>query len=310
MLQVFALVRKAGGDLVVGEQDVLLQLQGFHLVHDEVRVVQGFGQIAEGLQHLLLGLEVEFVVVEGEAFALLAHLVIAVIGFGRALLFAGVDAQQDVVRVAVRLIHIVAVVAGDHRYVVLLRPLQQHGVHAVLFRHPVALDLHVVVLAEQVEPPLEFLLRLGQIGAAAQNGLWYACAQAARCGDQAFVVLLDQLLIDACILAVEAFHVPERAQLAQVPVARRVLRQHQLVEALVLVLAGEGLLVPVRYHVELAAHDRLHLRRAVLVLVLARLGHELEHAEHVAMVRDGERGLPIGSGFLVQRGDAGRAIEK
>ncbi len=146
MLQVFVLVRETRWDLVVRKHDVLLQLQDLHFVHDQVRVVQGFRQIAESSTHLRLGLEEELVVVKGEAFAFLAYLIIAVVGLRCALLFAGVDAQKNVVRVRILLIHIVAVVAGDDRHVVFARPLHQYGVHLLLLRDPVALDLHVIIV--------------------------------------------------------------------------------------------------------------------------------------------------------------------
>ncbi len=159
MPQVLILVGEARGDLVVGQQDVLLQLQGLHLVHDQLRVVQRLGQVAEDTRHLVLRLEEELVVGEGEAGALgLAFLVVEVLGARGALLLAGVDAQQDVVRVGIVALHVMAVVAGDDGHLVLGGPLHQHGVHLVLLGDAVALQLDVVVLAEEVEPPLELLL--------------------------------------------------------------------------------------------------------------------------------------------------------
>ncbi len=100
------------------------------------------------------------------------------------------------------------------------------------------------------------------------------------------MVFLDQLLIDPRILAVEAFHVPERTQLAQVLVALGILCQQQLVVALVLVLPRKCFLVSIVNHIELATHDRFHLRCSVGVLQFARFRNELEHPEHVAVVGD------------------------
>ena len=307
--QVLVLVGEALGNGVVRQQDVLLQLQHLHLVHDGVGVVQRLGHVAERGRHLGLRLEEELVVVEGEAGALgLAHLVVEVLGLGGALLLAGVDAQQDVVRVGVLLVHVMAVVAGDHRHVELLRPAQQHRVHLVLLGDAVPLKLDVVVLTEEVQPPLELLE--ARLLALAQDGAWHAGGQAAGGGDQSFVVLQDQLLVDPRVLAVEALDVAQRTELHQVAVARGVLGQHQLVAALVAVLAGELLLVAVLHHIELAAHDGLHLQAAVVVAVLARFGHELEDPEHVAVVGDGQGGLPIGGGLLVQVRDGGGAVQQ
>jgi hypothetical protein len=64
------------------------------------------------------------------------------------------------------------------------------------------------------------------------------------------------------------------------------------------------------YHVEFAAYDGLHLWRAIFVLVLARFGHEFERTEHVAMVGNGQRRLPVRHGFLVQRRYAGSAVKQ
>jgi hypothetical protein len=55
-------------------------------------------------------------------------------------------------------------------------------------------------------------------------------------------------------------------------------------------------------HLELAAHDGLHLGVAVGILVLAGLGHELEGAEHVAMVGDGHCGHAVGDGLFESAG--------
>ena len=81
-------------------------------------------------------------------------------------------------------------------------------------------------------------------------------------------------------------------------------------ESLVTLLTGEALFVAIGHHIELTPYDRLHFRGAVLVLQLARFSHEFEHAEHVAMVRDGQRGLPVRCGFLVKCRDAGRPVEQ
>src|SRR5690606_10763128 len=57
--------------------------------------------------------------------------------------------------------------------------------------------------------------------------------------------------------------------------------------------------------------DFLSIRSCTYHLfLLPGLGHELEHAEHVAVIGDGHRRLPVISGLLKQTRNGGRAVEK
>jgi hypothetical protein len=209
------------------------------------------------------------------------------------LFFAGVDAQQDVVGVVVFLIDVVRIVGANHFYVVFAGPAQEHFVHLVLFFHLVALDFDVVVFAENIVPPFKLLAR--RFLALPQDSLGHHGAYAAGGGDQAFVVLQDEFLVDARVLAVQPFHVAQRAEFDEVFVAFGVFGEEQLVVTPVPVFLRERPAVPVGHHVKLAADNGLY------TLVFGGFGHKLEHPEHVAVVGDSQGFHAVGGGFFEQR---------
>ena len=227
-----------------------------------------------------------------------------------AVLLAGVHAQQQVVGRVVFLVDVVRVVGADDFDVVLVCQAQQHLVHiflafagAVEIHQAVALNFDVVVLAEHIEPPLQLFLGFGF--RFEENGLRNLGPDAAAGGNQALVVALQQLAVNAREFGVHALNKAQRAELAQVVVAGLVLGQQQLVVAHVALpfLAAEGLLVTVLHQVKLAAHNGLHV-------VLIGLGHEVERPKHVAVVGESHRGHAIGLRLLHQLADAGLAVEQ
>ena len=111
--------------------------------------------------------------------------------------------------------------------------------------------------------------------------------------------------VDARKFGVHALDEAHRAELAQVVIAGLVLGQQQLMVALVALpfFFAERLFVTVFHQIELAAHDGLHV-------VLVGLGHEVERAEHIAVVGEGHGGHAVLLRLLHQGRNAGLAVEQ
>ena len=225
--------------------------------------------------------------------------------------------------------------------------LQLHGVGLVvgpLDGRLVQLQFEVIVIAEDPLVPENRLLGLRQI--IGRDGTRHLARQAGRAADQSFVVFFDLRTVRSGA-HVEALGPRLRDNLDKVVVALEVLRkQDQVVTALV-GLALLVLQAPPG-NIDFTADDRLEvhlpaqffelllaggdLRRRVVSLLrtvaqrrktlLARgslllqlaldlldVVVELLDAEHVAVVRDGNAGLPVGHGLVHQTLDAGLAVE-
>ena len=246
---------------------------------DEQRRVARRLDLPEEVAHLGSALEVVLVGVEAEAVD---------VGEQR----PGLDAQQRVVRLGVGAVGVVAVVRCQQGRADLRGDLDELGVGPGLLGQAVVLELdEEVVLAEDLLEPTCPLERLGLV--AGQQGLEDHAAQAARGGDQALVVGLEQLPVDPGLVVV-ALEVRRRGELEQVLVALRRLRdQRQVVVELVaavgvpagvvdLAPAHRSLVARLARHVGLGPDDRVDAG------VLAGLV-EVEDPVHVAVVGDPER---------------------
>ena len=152
----------------------------------------------------------------------------------------------------------------------------------------VVLELDEVVLfAEDVLVPLGNGQRLFFVALCCRLG--DLALETGGQGDNPLVVLLQYFIIDTRLI-VETLEVADGNDVAQVLIALEVFRQEDQVIGkpclLVLVEAAA------RGHIDLAADDRLE--PGVLHLHV-----EVQHAVHVAMVRDSTRGLP----HLLETGD-------
>ena len=147
------------------------------------------------------------------------------------------------------------------------------------------LELHIVVLTKKIEPPFEnlfaFFLTL------AKDSLRHLRTETAGGSDEPFVILQYEFFVDARIFAVEALDISERTQLDEVLISFGILSQHELMVAFILLTAGERLLASVLHYIKFAAYYRLE-RGAVGQLVLSRLRDKLKHAEHIAVIGDGD----------------------
>ena len=273
------------------------------LVHNFHGIVQRLWHILEQFPHFSLRLEIKLVVPESETAAFHDGAFFHKFTDSRCgLFFAGIDAKQNIVRVGVFLVYIVGVVGADNFYLVFVGPAQQHFIHLVLLRHLVSLDLDVIVFAKNIEPP--FKLLFGFRFTFFQNGLGYHGADTAGSGDQAFVVLQDQFLVDARVFAIQTLDVTKRTEFDEVFITLRVFSQEELVVAFVPVLFGKTAPVPVGHHIKFTSDDGFY------PFVFGRLRHKLERTEHVAVVGDRNGFHTIGSGFFKQRRNTRRAVEQ
>ena len=287
--QVVVAIGEARRNREVGQQDVALEFQRLYLVHNLVGVVNGLRQVLEQFRHFGGALEIKLIVRKAEPVVASAKAI--AFPYGLALQFAGVHAQQNVVGIGIVPIHVMRIVGGDDLDIVFGGKLEQHRIHFFLGGQLVPLQLHVIIPAKQIQPPFEQFFGAGL--AVVQNRLRHFGTDAARGGNQAVVVFEQYLLVNARPLAVESFHVAQRTQFRQVFVAVLVLGQQQLVVAHILVFLGEFAPMAVFDHVKLAAHNRFDV-------VLVGFGHELERAEHIAVVGDGNGGHSVGLGFAHQ----------
>ena len=219
----------------------------------------------------------------------------------------GLNRQQRLVGGGVGLFDVVPVVGRHHADAEFLRPGLQNGVVLLLLGQAVVLNLDEVVVSEQLAVPQQPRPRV--VLAPLHQQLLHFGAQAAGKGDDAFVVLLKQLVVDARLVVV-ALGVAAAAQAAEVLVALEVAgEQRQVKDALFPVLSAAAVSpgAEAGHHIRLVADDRLdpHPRRVVI---------EMHRPVHVAVVGHGERrGLPLGRHFLgplQQVLELGRAVEQ
>ena len=264
-----------------------LEVEG-HLLGHIHRRGHGPGQVPEHVRHLRARLEVERVRLEPEA--LLVRL-----------LRARVDAEQDVLGLAVLVAQVVDVVGGHQGDPRALVQAHQGLVDLVLDLDAVALQLEPeVVGAEQVAQLDGHVLGLALL--VPQEQLVDVPCQAAREARDPLGVPAQQVHVDA---RPEVQAVDERlaGQLGQVAEPRLVARdQGQVVVAVAVALA-----VPLVHRalgdVDLAAHQRLDPSARAL-------GVELDRSIHVPVVRQGEGALTVlvaGADHVL---DSVRAVEQ
>ena len=251
-------------------------------------VAQRLREVSEDRRHLLRRLQVELIAVVAQPL-LVRHVL------------AGADAQQDVVRVVVRLPQVVHVVGADERQTEIPGDGRQAPVDHLLVVDALVLHLQEeVVRAEDVPERRRGFARSRRLVAAEVGG--HLPFQATAESDDAVGVGGQQLLVDAR-LVVEALGIAGRYELDQVVVAREVrCEQHEMVGR----LARDAAVVPpvAVGDVDLAADDRLDALPARLVVErdggeeIAVLGHR--HRRHVEPL-DLLEHLPDPAGAVEQR---------
>ena len=139
----------------------MVDIVDLYLINDLLRVLQRLRDIGEDSRHLFRRLE--------PLLLRIVHSVDVVDVVVRA------QADQPVMRLGVLFVHEMRIVGGDDLDTVLMRQVDQDGVHlflpfidfriASLFLRLMALDLDIIVLAEEVFEPLYGLFRFRKITA-------------------------------------------------------------------------------------------------------------------------------------------------
>src|SRR5690606_12957943 len=147
MLQVFPLVKIIIGMNLerfwygeIGEQDIPFQVKQFYLIHYFSPIMYRLGQVVEYLFHLLRGLKIKLVVGKCEPLVVYCYVVIRKLPQSRgSLLFAGIDAKQDIVGIEILLVYIMRIIGSDDFNVIFFRIFQQNVIHLFLFGYAVPL---------------------------------------------------------------------------------------------------------------------------------------------------------------------------
>ena len=250
------------------KQHVTLQHIAFTLVHQRGDVGHGLGHVREQRLHLRRRFQIKAVVGEAkpEFAATLADVALGLTHVSRIL-----DAQQNVVGVALVLARVVAVVARHQTDAVLGRHLLKEVVHHGLLLQPVSVQFGVEIIPHQAFPPHKSLFRL--ILTDVEHQRRHLSEQASCQDDKVFLEFLHEGPVDSWHV-VEAIRVGLGRKFGQVVVTVLVLGQKHCRVSVVFF----GLVVHVVAHIQLRPHDGLD------ALLVAR-PHELKSRHHVPMVR-------------------------
>ena len=173
-----------------------------------------------------------------------------------------VDAEEDVLRLGVLAVHVVAVARGHGRDAKFAGEFQGRVGHLTLHVKAVVLDLDEIPVAEPLLKPAGNIAGLGErlalFAGAADEGPAELARQAAGETDDPLSVLLQQFAIDPR-LEVEALEIGLGGQLEEVVEPRPVTGQEREVVAGVFLVAGVLLEAAPRGDVGLVADDRVEL---------------------------------------------------
>ncbi len=212
----------------------------------------------------------------------------------------GLDGEQDILVFGVFGIDVMGVVGGDEAGVVMRSQVEQGAVDLLQLRDVVLLEFEEeIVLAEDLVVPVD--AAAGGVKLVLLDQARHLGRQAAGGADQALRVLGKEFLVDAGVV-VKAFQLGSRGDLEQVLVAGLVLGQEQQVGGLAVFL-GVVLLHGAGGHVGLHPDDGFDAGFLGGVV-------ELDHAEHGAMVGDGQGGHVHLFGTLDQLLDIAKAVEQ
>ena len=252
-----------------------------------VRPLDSIRDVREESLHLVLGLDVELVVLEPDA--------VLVIYIGLRL-----DAHQDVLGCRILAPYVMRVVCRNKRHADIRRkPLEPGDDSLVLFEMMILYLKEEIVLAEYIEK----LKRLSfcTLVIPVQEHPLSVAGKAARQADEALAVLPQEVLVDPRP-EVEAVDITLRDDLDQVAVTLLILGKQDQVTR-VAVLARFLVVHGPCGSVHLAADDRLDARLFTGVI-------EIDHAEHGAMISNGARIHPEPLHVFRQLGYPAHAVEQ
>ena len=269
-----------------------------HFVENLQRVRQRLRHIAENLVHLGTRLKPLLLRVEH------ARRVVEVLASGQA--------EQVIVGLSIFLVDEMSVVGTDEFDAILASQLDEHpiglllqgeclaiGPHIGVF-HLVALQLQIVVVAEDALMPFDGLAGTGDI--TLQNLVWHFASNTGRAHDESFVEAFQVGTVGAWT-HVETVDPRTRDELNQVLVALIVLRQHDEVVAALVFLAVLLLLRSVLGNIHFATENRLEGFQAFALALFVdadAIIMKLLDAKHVAMIGDGHASHAIVDGLVDQ----------
>ena len=156
------------------------------------RVLNGLGAVGEKRRHFLRRLQIVVVAVEPHAVRVINRL-------------RHLDAEQDVVELAVLAAHVMAVVRCDKAEAILLRERDETRVRLLFLVQPVVLDFEeIIFLAEDVDVLAHE--RVGAVGIVRNQRARHLARNAGGQADDALMIFAQQLVIDAR-LVVEALDI-------------------------------------------------------------------------------------------------------
>ena len=255
----------SGRNLEMGQfRDAELDLH-MAAIRDPLRVFHRFPGIGKQPFHLLFALDVILS-------AFIAHPVLV------RQLFRRLNAQQDIVRPGVLRMGVVHIVGTDQTDIQIPGDLQEGGVHCLLLRDTVILQLQEVIILPEDLPVFQGAL-FGLIDQPLLNISGHLPCQTGGQGYDPFVVFPQQRLVHPRLIIV-----PFREALAdnfhQIGITRIIFRQeHQMIISVF--SSGQFPVEPgIGRHIYFAADDGvdpLFLRRPV----------KIDHTVHNAVIRDG-----------------------
>ncbi len=266
-----------GRKRVLGQVDLAYLQLDLTATSNEGGILHRLGYVFEGSRHLLRRFQVELVAAEGEPLRIVQ-------------VRAGLYGQQNLMGSSVVPGQVMAVVGCHQGDSEPFGQVYESGVHRILFRNPVPLDLDEEVFpAEDIEIPAQRFF--GHIGLALQEAYRRLSFQTPCQSDEPFGIASQSLQVHTGFV-VEAFQEPDGYYLHEVQVPCLILRQEDQMVRLVAKALG---LVQSRLtgKVYLASQNGLYSGG------LARFV-ETDHPVHHAVIRDGQR---VHTHLLGQRRD-------
>ena len=283
--QVIHVGSKGLGQGEMRHQGGVFQLKGLYLLHDFARVFQVFGMFGKQGRHFIGALEVFLPRIE--QFGFLVELL------------ARIEAYQDFVRLVVVGVHKMHVVGGDALDVVFGGKLFQTGVHNLLLFVPVPLHFEIVILSEKRLMETDVLFQ--QFFLPRKDGLRHFARQTGRTADKAFVVFLQQFVVDTRLVVKGFLALAQRTEFNQIVVTHGVFGQQDKVVAAPF-FPPRFLQTALRRYIHLAAHNGLDSR-------FLGLGDELHDPVHITVVGNGNGIHAIFLGAFHQGGNLAGPVE-
>ena len=149
-----------------------------------------------------------------------------------------------------------------------------------------ALQLHVKVFLENIQPPFEFIF--SGFFTLSHDGLRHQGTKAASCCNQPLMVFMYQFLVDSGVLAVHPFDISEGGEFNEIFVTSIILCQKNLMVSGVFFFFRKGLSMSVFSDVKFATHDGFYFQWTIFVFriffVFMRFCNKLKNTEHVAVI--------------------------